>query len=81
MVLASHDKTSPPRLSTAPAQVALSSGLIFDRSRRAAQHDFLGTEALEVIALGVLAGKRDDMVTRSREDIDRDAANASGRTG
>ena len=41
MVLAIHDSTSPPRLSTAPAQVALSSGLILARSRRAAQHHFL----------------------------------------
>src|ERR1043166_406671 len=31
MVLAIHDRTGPPRLSTAPAQVALSSGLIFSR--------------------------------------------------
>src|SRR5947209_16684712 len=33
MVLAIQASTSPPRLSTAPAQVALSSGLIFERSR------------------------------------------------
>ena len=33
IVLAIQASTSPPRLSTAPAQLALSSGLIFERSR------------------------------------------------
>ena len=45
MVLQIHASTSPPRLSTAPAQVALSSGLIFSRLSDLAQQDLLRARA------------------------------------
>jgi hypothetical protein len=62
MVLAIQDSTSPPRLSTAPAQVALSSGLT-GKIEAAPEHDFGRADTLQVLAFRFLPGERNHTKT------------------
>jgi hypothetical protein len=81
MVLTIQARTSPPRLSTAPAQSALSSGPDARQVERRAEHHRCRAEALEVVGFAFLAGQCGDLIATRGQHVHRQAADAAGGAG